>query len=63
MKPTYLEGVKECESLYQSGLTFIELRSFIEKESSILDYRWSEWVLGFLDGIMHFEMLEGLYEI
>ena len=60
MKPTYLDGVKECEEFYQAGYTFTELIDYLERETLLVDYRWSDWVEGFTDGIEHFERLEEL---
>ena len=58
MKQTYLDGVKTCEHMYQSGYTFTELEDFIALESSIGGYKWGNWVEGFIDAIGHFERLE-----
>ena len=60
MKPTYLNGVKEAEHMYNIGYTFTELEAFIEKESRIGGYKWSEWCDGFRDSVTHFERLENI---
>ena len=58
MKPTYLEGIKDCEAMYKAGYSFVELKDFIKQEDSLVDYRWVNWVDGFTDAIKHFEKLD-----
>lgn len=57
---TYLEGVKECEAMYNNGVTLDELTQYIERETIIGGYLWVDWADGFCDCIGHLERLEGL---
>ena len=60
-KPTYLQGLQECEKMFNiDGYTLEQLRDYIDNEGDLLDYRWTDWFDGFVGGIDHFVRLEKL---
>lgn len=59
-KQTYLSGLLECESLRREGYTLGQLKSFLDQEATLVDYRLDKWCEGFLGGIEHFIRLEQL---
>ena len=52
MRQAYLQGVKDCERMYNAGYTFTELEDFVGLESRI------GGCLGFRASIEHFEKVE-----
>ena len=63
MKQVYLDGVKECERMYNAGYTFTELEDHIGTEAKIGGYKWEEWCDGFKSAILHFEKIESAASI
>ena len=60
-KPTYLQGLQECEKMFNiDGYTLEQLRAYIDNEKDLLDYRWTDLLNGFVGGIDHFVRLEKL---
>ena len=60
-KPTYLQGLQDCEKMFHiEGYTLEQLRAYIDNENDLLDYRGADWVEGFVGGIDHFVRLEKL---
>lgn len=60
-KPTYLQGVLDCERmLKEEGFTFQGLYDYVNNEAHVVgeDYRWSDWLSGFHDAIVHFQKLK-----
>lgn len=50
-KPRYLDGVIECENMWNSGSSVQALYDYLNEESRITsgDHRWSDWLNGFHD--------------
>lgn len=55
---SYLQGVLDCERMYNKGVGFDNLMHFVKTEGEIGGWKWVVWSEGFIDAIEHFERLE-----
>jgi len=53
--PSYLDGVIECEKLWDKKYHVREICEIYREEERILsgDYRWKDWLDGFMDCLVH----------